>query len=732
MKGCNQMIKVSVIIPCYNAEYVLESCLDSVLSQTLKDIEVICVDDGSTDNTLNILHKYASLDSRLSVITQQNQYAGVARNNGMAQATGKYFSFLDSDDFFEPTMLKKMYEKCEQDNADICICDSGIYEMSTNRVLYDIYQLQRYLLPEFIPFSREDAPDDIMTLCNPAPWNKMFRSDFIREHGLQFQALKRSNDVFFSEAAMVMAKRITICDQWFITRRRGSSTSLTETMGDDPFCFYYSNKAVKDFLIEKGLYEKYKISFLKRTLSSGLHALRMTKTKEAWLEVAIFLKEKNIPEFELWENRKLLTWRNGVTKMTFLVKNSKEKLAEYEPELRKDETNTLTQDPAWEFLLEENTLKVSVIIYVSNSEEHIEETLIAVMRQTLCDIEILCIDDDSTDRSLEIMERLSQNDSRIRIIHQSNQGIADGLNIGLCNACGEYVMFLNSGDVLIWSALERLYKKSKYYDLDDLFCEAIVFFEPFDLYSKHKNYHKMYRFNNKYIKPVSGQDLLTTMLRKKDSFNLINIRLFKRSFLQENNITFSKADTAYSEIFSLRTLNAASRTWVHNEPLYLKRFGHESVSLEEKSWTDVYRYYLCLVEVEKMISLELMQDNTDFKRTLEKLKNQYKRLLLKTYWSIPGKRWATLHEESMEWEHSQLPGTLSMTIRMLQQESALLKKERDLNDIYNSNSWKLARTLSLPSRSVQKCGQLIKNTLKPVVKKSNILTSLYLKIYNKK
>ena len=94
--------KVSVIIPVYNVEDYLRQCLDSVINQTLKDIEIICVDDGSTDKSLEILHEYEKKDSRITVLTQKNQYAGVARNVGMSVATGKYFVFLDSDDFFEP------------------------------------------------------------------------------------------------------------------------------------------------------------------------------------------------------------------------------------------------------------------------------------------------------------------------------------------------------------------------------------------------------------------------------------------------------------------------------------------------------------------------------------------------------------------------------------------------------------------------------------------------------
>lgn len=97
---------VSVIIPVYNIEKFLSACLDSVCSQTLKDIEIICVDDGSTDSSLAILHRYKKQDERVIVLTQQNQGAGAARNYGLSIAKGEYLAFLDSDDFLNRIYLK--------------------------------------------------------------------------------------------------------------------------------------------------------------------------------------------------------------------------------------------------------------------------------------------------------------------------------------------------------------------------------------------------------------------------------------------------------------------------------------------------------------------------------------------------------------------------------------------------------------------------------------------------
>ena len=114
-------MKISLIIPIYNTSKYLSQCLDSVLSQTLKEIEIICIDDGSTDNSIKILKNYANADSRIKIITQQNSGAGFARNNGIKNASGEYIAFLDSDDYYLDTdVLESLYENAKKNNVLIC------------------------------------------------------------------------------------------------------------------------------------------------------------------------------------------------------------------------------------------------------------------------------------------------------------------------------------------------------------------------------------------------------------------------------------------------------------------------------------------------------------------------------------------------------------------------------------------------------------------------------------
>lgn len=118
------MPKISIVIPVYNVEKYLRKCFDSILNQTFQDFEIICVDDGSTDKSLEILQEYKRKDDRFIILQQRHAGAGAARNHGIKLAEGKYIQFLDSDDYFEPNLLEEMYTRAEKSGAEITVCSS--------------------------------------------------------------------------------------------------------------------------------------------------------------------------------------------------------------------------------------------------------------------------------------------------------------------------------------------------------------------------------------------------------------------------------------------------------------------------------------------------------------------------------------------------------------------------------------------------------------------------------
>ncbi len=276
---------VSVIIPIYNAEKYLAQCLNSVIHQTLKNIEIICVDDGSTDSSTEILEDFAKKDARFKLFYQKNLYAGAARNKGIEAASGKYLAFWDSDDYFEPEALQTMYKKCEKENADLCLCCAYTFEDGSSKRTIDETILKKRFLPKERVFSIETHPEYIFNIAARAPWNKIVSADFIRKNGIAFQNLQNSNDTYFSMMCMYYARRITYTAVPLINYRVNNSESITGKAAADPLCTYKAYAAIYDEITSKGISDAALKSFYGR-LFNGLIRSVMIQENEASMRAA--------------------------------------------------------------------------------------------------------------------------------------------------------------------------------------------------------------------------------------------------------------------------------------------------------------------------------------------------------------------------------------------------------------------------------------------------------------
>lgn len=256
------MIKVSVIIPVYNVELYLRECLDSVINQTLKEIEIICVDDGSTDKSYEILQEYAKKDNRIKILQQKNAGAGIARNMGMQIAQGKYLSIIDSDDFFELNMLEKVYWKCEQHNADICVFRSDRYDTQKNIYEPIPWTIKKQYLPKSIPFKASEIYPYIFQIFNGWSWDKLYRRDFAEKTGLQFQGLRSTNDAFFVYMTSIQANNITIVDEVLAHHRTNLKTALSSTREKSWDCCWQAIVAIQQELYRRGQYKLVDQSFI--------------------------------------------------------------------------------------------------------------------------------------------------------------------------------------------------------------------------------------------------------------------------------------------------------------------------------------------------------------------------------------------------------------------------------------------------------------------------------------
>lgn len=284
------MVKISVIMPIYNSENCLSVALDSVMNQTLKDIEIICVDDGSTDRSVQILQSYQKYDERIVVLKQKQSYAGVARNYGMSVARGKYLSFLDSDDYFEPEMLEKAFENAEKQNADVVIFGGKYFVGNMENAISYPALLREELLPEGIGFDNREKIENLMSITTPAPWNKLFLHSFIKKHQLKFQPCKRANDAYFVELAIANADRIGIIREELVYYRTGNSNSLQGTGSESPEQFAEVLLSIQDKLQELNFFKKVEKSFRNLCLANCIYNLENMKNAESFEKLFVALK----------------------------------------------------------------------------------------------------------------------------------------------------------------------------------------------------------------------------------------------------------------------------------------------------------------------------------------------------------------------------------------------------------------------------------------------------------
>lgn len=250
------MAKVSIIMPVCNVAPYLRQCLDSVVNQTLRDIEIICVDDGSTDGSSDILAEYAAKDPRVKVLTREHTNAGAARNAGMSVATGEYLGFVDSDDWCDLTLFEKAYAKAKTDDADVVFWRNRDYDQSGNRVEREA----TFGLPSGIkyPFDGTDLREKIFSTFNFAPWNRMVKRDFVRQHKLEFQSIERSNDVSFGCLTLAVSSRISVVDELLYNYRVRTVGNLQSANGRTPLSIVEAWKFLAAQLNRRGVLERYR------------------------------------------------------------------------------------------------------------------------------------------------------------------------------------------------------------------------------------------------------------------------------------------------------------------------------------------------------------------------------------------------------------------------------------------------------------------------------------------
>ncbi|MBR2526676.1 glycosyltransferase family 2 protein [bacterium] len=293
------MTKLSIVLPVYNVEKYLKETLNCLVNQTFSDIEIICINDCSKDNSRSILTDFASKDKRVKIIdNEQNSGAAVSRNKGLDIATGEYVLFLDSDDIFERNLAESVIKAADENNSDIVIYN---YDTTTGNKKINFKKNKKLIDKKF--FSYKDIPDRIFNIIPPNAFSKLYRRKFLQENNLRFQSLKSCNDSYFALASLILAKQISLLDKVLLHYRINATGNISSSRG-----VHYKNiisvmKSLKSFLEENSVYNEVEKSFIKAFRNHLRYEFKFV-SKENKMDFIEFCKSELGND---WKNYEIIT-----------------------------------------------------------------------------------------------------------------------------------------------------------------------------------------------------------------------------------------------------------------------------------------------------------------------------------------------------------------------------------------------------------------------------------------
>lgn len=580
------MTTLSVIVPVHNGERYLEDCLESILAQTWADFEVLCVDDGSTDSTPLILAKYQERDPRVKVLTQSAQGAAQARNMGIERASGNYLLFLDADDFFSLDMFEAVCARAQKTDADIVLFGGRRYDQATG-LLSDCFE---FLFPELLPrkevFKLDDAPQTFFRITTPAPWSKLFKASFVRSKNLRFQSLPNSNDLFFVYMAMALADRVTAVEGDYVRYRVNTNTGIQDTRQKEPLCFLAALEAWRCALCEHKVFQRAELSFVNTSLSVIKYNIETVRDRVACAKILDYLADHEQALGEvLCHPDDYYQYFDSWQLHAFIV-----------AAMRQRERMRLAGDPVLPQVVVGATQDkplVSIIVPVYNAMPFIRETIESLIAQSMGNFEIICVNDGSTDGSLEEVVSLASGDGRIKVLSQPNQGLSCARNAGLDAACGTYVYFMDSDDLLVPTALEELTERMESQDLDVLYFDAESFFESDQLKKEHAWFITSYTRSAQYDEVRSGAELLALFQANRDYIVSACMYMTRRETIESNSLRFIRGIMHEDNAFTFSLGLHAERAAHLKRPLFKRRVRSGSIMTTSPSFAKSYGYFAC-------------------------------------------------------------------------------------------------------------------------------------------
>ena len=474
-------------MPVYNSEDFLKDSLNSILNQTFSDLELICVDDGSTDDSLAILNDFADSDSRVKVFALDHLGGGNARNFGLKHIKGEYLYLMDSDDILDLNAFEDFYSISKSQNLDFLIFKAKRHDVDTDSYSeIDYYTMP--LLSDFVKdnvFSFKDIGDLIFKI-NVAPWCKFYNTKFILGTGAKFREGSKFHDNQFFWDIIFQAERILFLDEFYYTQNVHSK-SLTESCDKNHIDIIDVLNGVIELFVKHNQFDNFKeqlfndkvYSFIQRyddildeykepfysKMKEDFQSLKYTDFRNCLHPQRRFLFDsvlisKDYQDFNLLKEI-FPIFTNSKISFKDSINAFNEWYSQLDDEYKKFFFDYSNFDLSQKFEFNLYNYKISIIIPVFNVEDYLENAFNSLLNQTIGfeNLEIIFVDDASTDNSPQIIKEYSDmHDNVISIFLYENSGNAcHPRNVGMNQSTSDYFMFLDPEEILLTNACELLY-----------------------------------------------------------------------------------------------------------------------------------------------------------------------------------------------------------------------------------------------------------------------------------
>lgn len=716
--------KVSVIVPVYNNELYLRECLDSAINQTLEDIEIICVNDGSTDGSLGIMQEYAKRDARVRVIDKPNGGYGHTMNRGLDAAKGEYVAFLESDDSVNTSAYRKLAETADAHSLDIIKGDYFLLEGLGD---------ERVLEPVEIMRTKERYGKVIRPLDEP--WSfyvpmmnclGLFRRDMLEKNAIRHNETPGAahQDMGFWFQTLCCADSMMFVNEPFYEYRQDN---MNASMKSDKTTFSTLDEYefVRSFLASRPVLREQALPvFYHRKFGSAMFAygraelsLRLPFLRQLSEEFGRDLEtggfaferfsESEVDQLNaLMDDPDLFYLESLGASDAGEIRRLTDEIAAVRLQLQHVQSNRANED-LLPLLGEshEKSVDLSVVIPVFNAADYLEDCIASILEQGIDSYEIICVDDGSTDATPAVLAKLAEGNPRIRVVRQENQGQGAARNVGVGLSRGRYIQFVDSDDKLPEGSCSRALEVAMAEDLDVLYFDGATFYESDELAERFESFRTTYMRSESHEECVTGIELFKQFKRENAYRVSPCLAVFKRQLLVENGIRFPEGVIYEDNAFALKVLCVAQRAEHINKPLYLRRIREGSTMTAKASAKNARSYFAIYLDMLQFALRGEWDYATDafiadeLRSILGRVRSIYRQL-------DDAERLALCTLPPVQ--ESVLDSSIAQLVEQMRREKAEKEAKRakkEIKRIKTSNSWRIGRKMTAPIRLLKRAGR---------------------------